>query len=402
VGTDCGQQKNIEAIRPALTGDFVGFALALEARLGELSEAIVDRLQGELPAWVLGEAVGEREVAAYVRASLAAQLRSLSLRFLPTECPPIDAHGARVAARLGDLTMLLNGYRIAHMVLWEGWLALIEASDAEEAIRYELLRLGSGFFFRYAAVLSNQVSESYQEELEHSLRSGEQRRFQAIKAVLEGGAAPGEELDVNLEQHHLGLVGWGEGGQEIARELAAALGRPLLAVSPFEHVWWGWLSGTQPLGLEAEAVVKALTPAPSGTGLVIGLEGFGEDGFRATHRQAQRARRVALRIGVSVVAYTDVVVEALLGDNPAEAQAFVAHELRGIEDSSVTSRRIRETIAAYFAAEHNAASAAAALGVHQQTVANRLRAAEERLGHPVASRRVELEAALRLRAGLDH
>ncbi|HEX3734365.1 MAG TPA: helix-turn-helix domain-containing protein [Solirubrobacterales bacterium] len=392
---------NLEPIHPALSGDFVRFALDLEARLGDLSEAILERLQGELPAWVLDEAVEETEVAAYVRASIAAQLRSLSLRFLPGECPPIDAHGARAAARLGDLTMLLNGYRIAHMVLWEGWLSLIEASDAEEAARYELLRLGSRFFFRYAAVLSNYVSGSYQAELERSLRSGEQRRFQAVKAVLEDGTVPSEELDVNLEQRHLGLVAWGEGGQELARELATALGRPLLLVSPFEHVWWGWLSGAQPLGLEAEAVVKTLTPPPPRTGLAVGLEGFGEDGFRATHRQAQRARRVALRLGVPVVAYADVAVEALLGDNAAEARAFVAHELRGIEDNSVTSSRIRETIAAYFAAEHNAASAAAALGVHQQTVANRLRAAEERLGHPVASRRVELEAALRLRASLD-
>jgi DNA-binding PucR family transcriptional regulator len=53
------------------------------------------------------------------------------------------------------------------------------------------------------------------------------------------------------------------------------------------------------------------------------------------------------------------------------------------------------------AAEHNAASAAAALGVHQQTIANRLRAAEERIGHPVAARRIELETAMRLRASLD-
>lgn len=102
----------------------------------------------------------------------------------------------------------------------------------------------------------------------------------------------------------------------------------------------------------------------------------------------------------SVVFYADVAVEALASDNQADARAFVAHELRGIEDDSPSSQRIRETIVAYFAAEHNAASAAAALGVHQQTVANRLRAAEERLGQPVGARRVELETALRLRSCL--
>jgi DNA-binding PucR family transcriptional regulator len=96
-----------------------------------------------------------------------------------------------------------------------------------------------------------------------------------------------------------------------------------------------------------------------------------------------------------------VAVEALASENRADARAFVAHELRGIDDDSASSLHIRETIAAYFAAEHNAASAAAALGIHQQTVANRLRAAEDRLGRPVGARRVELETALRLRACLD-
>jgi len=398
---DAGRQgPRLESPQSELGGDFVRLARALEGRLDELSATTIERLRDEVPLWVFEEAVGEQVLAAFVRESLASQLRSLSLRSLPGECPPIDAHAARAAARLGDLRMLLAGYRVAHMVLWEGWLALVRASDAEEESRYELLRLGSRFFFRYAAVLSDHVSRGYQAEFERSLQSGEQRRFGAIRAVLEGAVTAGEGLDLNLEQHHLGLVAWGVDGQEAARELAAALGRRLLSVSPFERVWWGWLSGTQPLGLAPEAAVKTLATAP-GTGLTVGLEAFGAEGFRVTHRQAQRARRVASRLGLSVVAYADVVIEAHLGDDDAEARAFVTHELRGIADDSATSHRIRETIAAYFDAEHNAASAAAALGVHQQTVANRLRAAEERLGHPVAVRRIELEAALRLRAGLD-
>jgi hypothetical protein len=45
---------------------------------------------------------------------------------------------------------------------------------------------------------------------------------------------------------------------------------------------------------------------------------------------------------------------------------------------------------------HNAAATAAALGVHEQTVAKRLRAAEDRLGHTISSRHAALEIALRL------
>jgi len=392
--------RYLDPIQPALSDDFVRLAMALEGQLDKLSGATLEGLRVEAPIWASAEAIGEEEVAAFVRASLGAQVQSFRRRALPERCPDVDAHGARAIARLGDLKAMLSGYRIAHMVLWEAWLDLIEASGAEPAVRRGLLRYGSRFFFRYAGVLGDYVADNYQLELEQSLRSGEQRRFQVVKGLLEGRSSLGAELDLNLEQHHLGVLAWGAGGQDAARELAASMGRLLLLVSPFERVWWGWLSGAQPLDPAAEGAVRDLAPPP-GTGLAAGLDGFGESGFRATHRQAQRARRIALRLGISVVLYADVAVEALLGDNTADARAFVEHELHGIEDDSVASRRIRETISAYFAAEHNAASAAAVLGVHQQTIANRLRAAEERIGHPVASRRVELETALRLRASLD-
>ena len=138
-----------------------------------------------------------------------------------------------------------------------------------------------------------------------------------------------------------------------------------------------------------------------GARIAVGLEGFGEPGFRATHRQALRARSFARLDDPPLLRYEDVVVEALGTENDEDARSFVAHELRGIDDDSSRSGEIRDTLAAYFAAQCNAACAAATLGVHQQTVANRLRAAEQRLGYQsIGDRRVELEMALRLRDAL--
>ena len=76
---------------------------------------------------------------------------------------------------------------------------------------------------------------------------------------------------------------------------------------------------------------------------------------------------------------------------------LVARELHGLDGGDHRSERLRQTLRAWFAAGHNATAAAAALGVHEQTVAQRLRTVEERTGHPVAARRAELETALRLR-----
>jgi DNA-binding PucR family transcriptional regulator len=126
------------------------------------------------------------------------------------------------------------------------------------------------------------------------------------------------------------------------------------------------------------------------------MQEYGLHGFRITRRQAQRARQLAAA-EPSLTRYSDVAVETLASENPEEARSFVDRELGELGADSAVSARIRETLAAYFAAGHNAASATTTLGVHQQTVANRLRAAEERLGHPIGSRRVELELALRLR-----
>jgi DNA-binding PucR family transcriptional regulator len=57
---------------------------------------------------------------------------------------------------------------------------------------------------------------------------------------------------------------------------------------------------------------------------------------------------------------------------------------------------LRETLRAYFAAERNVSSAAAALSVNRHTVTSRLRTIEKRLGRPLSTCATEIDAALRL------
>jgi hypothetical protein len=368
----------------------------LEAGLDRLALATRERLREALPTWMTDTIFAEEEINSFIRASLGAQLCGFRRGILPDHCTDVDAIGARVVAEVGELKLLLSGYRIAQMSLWEAWLDLVERSATGAEARQQLLRHGSEYFFRYAGLLSDYVTDIYQRELEQSVRSGEQRRQHAIRTLLEGEPLVGSSLDVDFEQHHVGVIAWGEEGESAARELATALGRPLLTVGPLNKNWWGWISGTRALDGSQESLLRRFRPAGQAR-LALGLESFGEAGFRATNRQALRARWVARSTDLAIVHYGDVAVEALASENRDDARAFLANELRGIDDDSPTSQRIRETIVAYFAADHNAASAAAALGIHHQTVANRLRVAEERLGHPVGARRVELETALRLR-----
>jgi DNA-binding PucR family transcriptional regulator len=370
-----------------LEEDFDRLAFSLESQLDSLCAEV------HASSGLLAER-GERseEFAELVRGTVAEELRA----FARDEAPVGASELARRPA--ANLELLLGIYRSIHMVLWQAWFDLVENAALDDQLRRQLLRRGSDFLFAYTAALSELAAK---DPGHHQATGSEQRRLQAVRSLLQGDATAAPSLGLKLGHHHLAMVSWGEQAQGAATSIAELLGRPLLAVNPFGHAGtcWAWLSSARPLARAEESALREFRP--EGARVAIGLEGPGEKGFRSSHRQALRAHRFVAASGLQLLFYGNVAVEALAIENEEDARAFVAHQLRGIEDDSATSQRIRETLKAYFTAEHNAASAGAALGVHQQTVANRLRVAEERLGGAIGPRRVELEVALRLKACLD-
>lgn len=374
-----------------LAAEFDRLAAELQRRGGELAAALRRRV---------GERLGsgsdlEPPLASFLTTLAATHLHDLGSGELPEARPAHLGEALALQRALAGFSAAAT-YRDAHMLAWRGWFDLVEADPAlDPPARRELLARGSEFFFRYADRIAAHLAAAAPPDLD-SLSA---RRLLAVEEILAGEDGAAAALDFDLERHHIGLLAAGEGARAALGDLAARCGRPLLYVSggAGEEVW-GWLSGARALDRDAERELAAVRPASAR--IAVGLECFGAAGFRATHRQALRASR--LRPSSPLARFEEVVVEALAGDQEEDARAFVAHELRGIEDESGFSRRLRQTLRAYFASELNAASAASALGVHQQTVANRIRAAEERLGLPsLAARRVELEIALRLRSSLQ-
>jgi DNA-binding PucR family transcriptional regulator len=71
-------------------------------------------------------------------------------------------------------------------------------------------------------------------------------------------------------------------------------------------------------------------------------------------------------------------------------------ELGPLVAADARTAELRRTVRAYFGVGQNASAAAALLGVHDRTVANRLATVEERLGRPLTRRRDELAVALRI------
>jgi hypothetical protein len=392
------------AVTTSVDSKMAHLAEVLADQIGKVVNVLHDRMAPELPAWML-EPEMRQASREFSRASILIEWDHLRQGArIPEVCPEVDAQGARDSARAGlPLATLLRGYRLSHSVQWEAWFRLVEEQESDQPERRELIERGSAFFFAYADQLSGFVTEVFTQERDAMLRDREQRRMYLVRELLGGGSVEPAELDYDVAGHHIGLVAWGPQAAAAMNDLARRLDRRLLLVLVAADIWWGWLGGKRPTSAGAHRELERYAP-PDGTRLALGEEAAGPEGFRNSHRQALRAQRVAASSTDPSVRYDDVALEALASTDEDEARAFVERELAGLLSDDRRSANLRETLRSYFAHGHNAAATAADLGVHEQTVALRLQAVEERTGRGVIGRRAELETALRLRRCLpdDH
>ena len=369
---------------------------ALSARTDETVATYTRRMQDHYPDETIADPVVQGRIREFAEASFLAEYEAFRAGILPETPPPTDAFGTRVIAQLGmPLDWMRTGFRTGHRCHWEAWMDLVDSHVRDADLRRELLDRGSKFFFDYVDRLIPLLTELYEREQEqvHHKRGGE--RTVLVHQLLNGAEHDSEALGWPLEHHHLGMLAWGEAPDRTMQELAAALQRPVLIVeSAMEGTKFGWASGGTPLGAAEDRMVSSFKPSHGQ--LALGLEAAGADGFVLTNRQSRRAGWVAWSTEDPVTRFRDVALEALAVEDEDSARAFVAAEIRGFDGHSARSQRLRETLLAYFSADQNAAAAAASLGVHQQTVANRIKAVEELLGSTVGARRGELELALRL------
>jgi hypothetical protein len=254
-----------------------------------------------------------------------------------------------------------------------------------------LLRTQASVFDRLIAA----VSEEYGREGQGHHGNAEERRAEHVRRLLAGELLDPGELRYELDVHHLGAIATGEAAAAALREVASASDRRLLLVHPEPGTLWAWLGSRR--GFEREELEDlASRQWPTGVSLALGEPGEGPAGWRLSHRQAKAALPVALRGPESVVRYGDVaLLAAVLGD---ELLATTLHRLylAPLEGERDGGEALRQTLRAYFAAERNVSSAAAALSVHRDTVTGRLRAIEAKIGRSVPTSMAELEVALRL------
>lgn len=374
-----------------------GVAHALEDRIPEVAAAINERIGTEVPEY---EVSGDPVLLDVAERVPFEALRDIFFGLGHGREPPERATGsaieeARLAAQANiDLQVLLRTYRVAQAVTWEAIVEEVERRIEDADTRMAILRLASRYHFAWNDRMMAIVIGVYQSERDALLRSRERRKRQVVRDLLDGLPADSSEIAYNLRGHHLGVVAWGQAADQAILKLARSLEGRALTIQGTGDTILGWIGGdgvAKPRG-------QMLAPfdVPAATYLAIGTPVFGREGFQLTHRQAWQAYRVARFKSQAVTLYSDVALESLLLQDVQSVRDFVQYSLGSMADDDERARVLRTTLLAYFSTGQNASSAAQLLGVHERTVAYRLRSVEKRLGISVARRRDELSIALRL------
>ena len=134
---------------------------------------------------------------------------------------------------------------------------------------------------------------------------------------------------------------------------------------------------------------------PSSLLVGIGESHPGADGFRRTYLEASDALWLAASLGnKGGVSYGDAALAIVLSRDEERARWFVQHELRGLATDSPEMAEMRQTLRTFFDTRMRIAPAAERLFLHRNTLINRLERIQSVLGHGVAERPAETQAAL--------
>jgi hypothetical protein len=311
--------------------------------------------------------------------------------------PEVLLAQARLAARSAvSLDTVLRRYLAGHALLEDFLIEEAQSRLGPKALA-GLLRSQATLADRLLAA----VSAAYSEEAARRPESTEQRRAERVERLLAGEPLDTADLGYELGAHHLGILAAGPGAREEVMALTRSTGTRCLAVRREEGALWAWLGSSQcfdPVQLDQIAALEL----PQGLSLAFGEPGEGIAGWRLTHRQARAALGVSMRKPGAPTRYREVALLASIMQDELLAASLRALYLEPLERQRDGGVSLRETLIAYFAADCNVSSAAAALGVTRHTVTNRLRMTEELLGRALHTCAVELEAALRLQElGID-
>ena len=412
------------APKPDVDGDvgvarhIANTAARLQERLAQLSSAIQLDLEDQIP-----ELRGDARVMELHGPSVEGNVDTLlhALRYNiaveRVEAPTVALEYARRLAQHGvPLHALVRAYRLGQHRMNELVFAEVRTIDVPEPARYAVLEAMTATLFEYIDWITQQVIVVYEDERERWLEDQNSLRAVRVRDVL---AAP-KPVDVDaatttirypLRWHHLAVVMWypetGTDADAIARlqrflrELGQATGAAAtpLFVAADRTCAWGWLpyrTATPAAEAEVRRFTAGKRDAPD---IAIGTMRSGVAGFRQSHREAERARRVALiaqGAEPTLICASDpgFSVAALLGADVTDTRAWVAGTLGALAADTDNDARLRETLRVFLGFGSSYKQAAEELNLHFNTVKYRVGRAIARRGRGIGSDRLDVELAL--------
>ncbi len=388
-----------------------------------VSVEVTESVAGELP-----EIAGDDVLQAAVFASNTASLQ-LFADMVQAELPPGDAEPPPESVALAQelvrrgvgIDVLLRGYHASEASFFSHFVERVHADPRFAATASTAIEEGARWLFAFVGALTREIAERYAEERERWIRSTAAARLRDVRAVLSAEATDTTVLSTRLRyplaRTHLAVVLWSDAAAAAEREPVQAMleraGTELadalratgtLVVALEDDVVAVWMAGVQRAAADQIAGVplgRPPGPRPHGA---AGLPGAGISGFRKSHEQAMHARRVARLMDVpagQIVAYHEVALAAIATADLEQARDFARRELGGLAGDTDEASRLAATVQVYLEEGSSARRAASHLGVHENTVKNRIRTAEELIGHPITTRVAELLLALRIGALAD-
>ena len=416
---------------PVYHGSMVGHpepSSAMSERVAEVLGGMGQRLR-DLPDLIhsllsteIAELSGNGQFEDLLNETVAANVETWfsALRHeIPIELiePPAAAleHARRMAQRGVPANSLLRAYRLGHQQGLRFVIDEIRRSDLSPDLKLDLYEHTTRVSFGYIDWVSEQLLNTYQDE--HAVWEEDRRgaRTQGVRDVLAGSendaATMSEIIRYPLDAMHIAMVVWwdrplhnrsaqAETTKSLVQRMARAVGAAsTLHLSVDRLVGWAWMAVHDAAATtRLRAFVESELDIPH---VAIGAPLAGVDGFRRSHRQAERARDVAIAgkgARCRFISANDpgVAVGSLLVDNLDALRTFVGDVLGPLSHDSASDERLRETAEVFLRAGASFKTAGDELHLHGNTVKYRVGRAASRRGRPLTDDRLDVEIALQM------
>jgi DNA-binding PucR family transcriptional regulator len=392
-------------------------------RIGERAPDVIGSIQRYLAAEIV-ELRGDPALLDLLRASVAGNVETVfdALRYdisIERVEPPTAAleYARRVAQHGIPVNALVRAYRLGQQQVLAHVLEEIRRAGLEPEAALNTYEAISSVAFRYIDWISQQVTDAYETERERWVENRNSVRALRVRELLDSAAgsvdidAATAAIRYPLRLTHLAMILWTSADDAPGRELlrlerfvrdladSMTLRDGALFVAADQVSGWGWLPlGTAATADPVEHIRRFAADSANPPQLAVGTAQPGLEGFRRSHRQAQKARRVAVAGAqnrrVTAAGDPGVAAAALLTEDLAQTREWVCETLGPLASDTDNDARLRETMRVFFGEGSSYKGAAERLNLHHNSVKYRVDRAIERRGRLIGDDRIDVEIAL--------